>query len=323
MDKKNIVRKVFGVLGAILFFLSYLPFVFVIYAGIIGVQRGLIGGAYIYGFEAMFNYLTWFCIIPIIPVCVIYQLVFGIIYIRKHKILTVATLIIVAGIIIASVSVGISFEVSKKNMIRHEEDAITEHLANKYGSEMAQNIVITVQDYEGYSYYVSTDVFPKGGKFVICPDDDYSDDLINEFELYNGSFHNDLTTYVDHLNDLPDNMSFSIVVESIDFGNYKDGDDYSVLFEKTTYRINGIMVDSDELTDDIVLDIINDVWNKYAGKFENEDYYNIYIKQSGKNAFSVTVFFRPDKSEATAKITTYSDYQGITDLRGAEIALDR
>ena len=322
-DKKSTAKTILGIIGTILFFLSYVPYLTTIYAGVTGVQRGLIGGANIYGFDAMFNYLTWFCIIPIIPVCAIYQLVFGFLYIRKHKILTAATLVLVAGIIIAFISVGISFENKKNSIIRADASSIKTHLAQKYGDEMAESIGIQLMDYDDHSYYVITDVLPQGGRFTIFPEQDYRDDLITEFELSNGSFHDELTNYVISLNDLPDNMSFSIVAESIDFGDYKDGDDYSVLFGKTKYRLTGITVNTEELNDDIVLEMINEVWNDHAGKFENEDYFNLYIQQNGKNAFSVTVFFSPDKKEGTADITMYSDYDGVTDLKGTAIALKR
>lgn len=322
-EKKSTAKNVFGIFGAIVFFLSYVPYIFVISAGITGVQRGLIGGPYIYGFDAMFNNLTWFCIIPIIPICAIYQLVFGFLYIRKRKILTVATLLLVAGIIIAFISVGLSFENKKNSIIRADAASIKTNLALKYGDEMAGNIGIQLMDYDDHSYYVITDVLPQGDRFTIYPEQDYRDDLITEFELYNDSFHDDLTNYVNRQNNLPDNMSFSIVTESINFGDYKDGDDYSVLFEKTKYRLTGITVDTAVLNDDTVLEIISDVWNDHAGKFENEDYYNLYIKQNGKNAFIVTVYYSPDKKEGTADISTYSDYQGDTRLNGAVIALER
>ena len=69
MEKKSVVKKVFGIIGTILFFASYLPYIYVVYCGIEGVQEGLFGGAYVYGFDAMINVLTWFVVIPIVPVC--------------------------------------------------------------------------------------------------------------------------------------------------------------------------------------------------------------------------------------------------------------
>ena len=52
-------KKVFGIIGVVLFFLSYIPFVPLIEVGIHGVQSGLFGGPYIYGFDAIANIFLW------------------------------------------------------------------------------------------------------------------------------------------------------------------------------------------------------------------------------------------------------------------------
>ena len=57
MEKKNIAKKIFGAIGTFFFFASYLPYLYIILSSVGGVQSGLFGGHYIYGFDAMFNLL--------------------------------------------------------------------------------------------------------------------------------------------------------------------------------------------------------------------------------------------------------------------------
>ncbi|MBQ5769369.1 MAG: hypothetical protein IIV94_10895, partial [Clostridiales bacterium] len=128
MEKKNIAKKIFGAIGTFFFFASYHPYLYIILSSVGGVQSGLFGGHYIYGFDAMFNLLQWFIVIPIVPVCFIYQMVFGLIYIRKRKILSIITLILVAGIIAGILLVGIPVELKKKQQFKDDLPVITEYL---------------------------------------------------------------------------------------------------------------------------------------------------------------------------------------------------
>ena len=323
MEKNSVVKKIFGIIGAILFFASYLPYFMVIYYGITGTSRGLFGGPYIYGFESMFNILTWYCVIPIIPVCFIYQVIFGIVYIRKHKALTISTLLLVTAIITAFISVGLVFETSQRKQLREDSDEIRYYLEERYGSDMVSGINITFLSAEDRIYYVTTPILPEGAKFAFYIKEDHRDDLADVFETYNKDYHKDFISYLNQKFDLPDNMTFKAVVEFIDFGDYEDGDDYSVLFSKTQYRLIGIEADTDTLNDDVALDLLNSVWQQYSDVFESEDFFTLYITFNGQYVYNITISYSEDKTSAKAFISTYSDYDGYSDLRGMEINLTR
>ena len=118
-------------------------------------------------------------------------------------------------------------------------------------------------------------------------------------------------------------MSFKAVVEFIDFGDYENGDDYSVLFSKTEYRLTGIQAEEETLNDDAALELLNNVWDCYSEIFASEDFFTLYITQNGQYAYNITIYFNDDKTSAKAFISTYSDYDGYSDLRGMEINLTR
>jgi hypothetical protein len=90
-----------GIIGSVIFFLSFLPYVHLIYIGLTGVLFGMQGFVVCYGYMGMFAdaiFLTFFLVLPI---CIIYQIAFGINCIRHHKKLSKATLLLFIILIIA------------------------------------------------------------------------------------------------------------------------------------------------------------------------------------------------------------------------------
>ena len=326
MEKKNIAKKIFGAIGTLFFFASYHPYLYIILSSVGGVQSGLFGGHYIYGFDAMFNLLQWFIVIPIVPVCFIYQMVFGLLYIRKRKILSIITLILVAGIIAGILLVGIPVELKKKQQFKEDLPVITEYLEEKYGHEMASNITVTLSDSESGSYKVTTPVLPEGSNFYMSIDINIYDQLIPCFLEVNEDYSDRFNDYINSQYDLPDNARFRTEIESIDFGDYKHGDDTSELYDRTEYRITEMDFEAKELNDEIVIGIINDAWSNYFSQIDipsDTDHLILYIKQNGSFAFSVTIY--PDKNgePATAFINKYYNHTISTNLDNTRIVLDQ
>ena len=72
MDNSNYKRVLFailGIIGTILFFASFLPYLALVVAAVEGCKEGLFGGRYIYGAQAVKTVLIWMSIIPVFPVC--------------------------------------------------------------------------------------------------------------------------------------------------------------------------------------------------------------------------------------------------------------
>ena len=57
-------------------------------------------------------------------------------------------------------------------------------------------------------------------------------------------FYKDLTDYVKAKENIPSDTDVTFSIVSIDFGDYRDGDDYKVLFERTRYMITRISTKS-------------------------------------------------------------------------------
>ena len=323
-QNKGKAKKVFGIIGVVLFFMSYLPFVPLIEVGIHGVQSGLFGGPYIYGFDAIANCFLWLCVVPIYPLCILYQLIFGIAYIRKHKVLKIVTIAVVASLVTAILVPGIYYEVKKKELIDADRELIIEYLSDKYGEEVTSDITITLTNYDDRQYRVTSPVLPEDGYFYVytSEDDDFYDDLFKTYMRWDETFEEDFEAYINEQYDMPDNMILQSVPDSVYFGDFTYGDDHDELFESAQYRVTGIEVDEGELTDEDVLEILNGVWEEQIPKLSDvmgEDYLCLYIKENGEYVFYITIY--PDSAAADISIYTGRGYQVLTQLNGARIEL--
>ena len=76
--------RVLGIVGISLFFLSFLSYFLLMHAGFQGTQNGLSGGPVVYGWEAIKTVFISYCTVPLYPVCMLYELLFAVLYIRKQ-----------------------------------------------------------------------------------------------------------------------------------------------------------------------------------------------------------------------------------------------
>lgn len=321
MDKNTSrTKKVFGIIGTVLFFVSYLPYVVFIEAGVHGVMSGLFGGVKLYGFEAMWNCFIWMCVVPIIPVCVIYQIVFGVVYIRKRRILKIVTIGLAVSLITAIVAAGL-FAVNKNmQQLEAAKPQIEQYLTDKYGEGFINEntgIRLFAPDEDGYM--VSTDVLPEGIEFAVYLSPVH-DDLVDSFCVRNEDFRDGFTEYINEQYELPDNMSLEVNIDSIEFGSYQAGEDYSDLFPAVDYSVGGIAVDVDSADDDSVEDLIYEVWEELVPKFEDQidsDFITMHISENGENTYYVVYYI----DSGTASVNLYQSANRVSSLVNANLEL--
>lgn len=320
MENNTAVKKVFGVIGAVLFFSSYLPYLFLVFAAINGFVLGLAGESYVYGFEAVCGQFVLLCIFPVYPVCILYQLIYGIVYIRKRKKLKIAAIAVVAVLVAAIFASCFYYEIRKRHQLNEDSGYIIEYLSDKYGDDIASDISISMINPEERCYGVTSHVLPDSARFNVYAADG-TDNLVRIFEQYNENFHEDFENYLAEVYDLPENMSISVMITDIEFGDYRCGDDYERLFDGVDYKAAGITVDVMDLSSDdaieIVSSVMRDQYPLFEGNTSNDDFWVVYLKDNGMYAFSVTVLF----DSMTAHFDRYSDYHFSSDLNGLSVEL--
>ena len=314
------LKKVFGITGAVLFFLSYLPLFYLIAVGIEGRLSGLFGGPLLYGFDAMWNYFTWLCIVPIYPACIIYQLIFGIVYIRKHRILNYAAIGVVFVLVTAITVVGLTAENKNEKRLAAAKPLIEQYLTDKYGEGfITENTRIRLFSPDEDGYMVTTDVLPDGIEFAVYLSAG-NDTLIDSFCNYNDDFRKEFEDYASEQCGIPDNMSLQVNIESVEFGSYHLGDDYTDLFPRVDYSIGGLTVDLDNANDDSVEELIYEVWEEQFPEFEDKsdsDYITMYVRDNGEYAYSVVYYI----DSRTAAVSLYRPTDRVSELDNVSLEL--
>ena len=328
--KKSTLKTVLGVIGTVFFFLTFIVYVVLIMAECLGITKEILGSTYVYGFDALKVIVFWITVIPVLPVCIIYEIIFALTYIRKRgKGLKIASIAVTAVMIIGLVIPGIVHEINKRKLISDCEDDISDYLDDKYGDGFSDDISISIKNFDEREFYISTPALPEGTTFELDFETEYAgtnDDLINIFANANSGFIEDFDDYLDHAYSLPDNMDIDARVLSIDLSGFRDGDDYSVLFDSNGYKIRSITVTCDDLDDDSLVDLLNLIDADYIPVFGDNmwEYIMVYVYEGDEPAYSVQITPRNlDGGEPdVANISVYSGAPVTSELDGTQIFLN-
>lgn len=279
MEKDKSSKKHGLVVDSFIFFASFLIYYPLIYFGIAGFRFGMQGVVYCYGLEAilLFSMLIWPYTV-IVLLCLIGQIRFAVKNLREHRALRNASIAVAAFTILCFLSVIPVSSIRKKADAANDTDSIRECLESRYGEEFAAGIRIEKDDSQGDSYQryyrIYTDVLPSGVYFTVhndMPSNTYFvDDLLTVFKEHNGMFEDKLYAYVSDKYDIPDDMQLRLKIRSIDFKDFRDGDDLNVLFERTDYVIDMIYMNVDGFTSENIKSCISRVWIDVYPKIEDK-----------------------------------------------------
>ena len=295
-----------------------------------GMSSGLMGGPYIYGWEAVLNALLWGTIIPVYPVCLIYEVIFTLTYIRKRgRALKIIAVVAAASVLLGIIVPCVTFEFKKRELIADSEPLIREYLDGKYGSGFSDNISISISEYDDQRFDISTPVLPDGATFELKLADEYFDDyddLVNAFISRNAGFSDDFNDYLEERYSLPDNMEIDARIDSLDLSDFVYGDDYTDLFDTAEYRIASIKVTCDSIDDDSLMELLNQIDADYIPAFDGHmfDYLMVYVYTENTREYLVQITPRSpsDGQPDVANIEMYTDSTVYSELNGTQVFLN-
>jgi len=279
MGKKNSEEKtigVFGICGLILFYFSFIPYLLLVWSAIMGVDTFFGGDSfngYEYGFKAVaYMGMCLTCLIPVIPVCLIYQILFGILYIRKRPQEIRRPAVIYSAAFMALILLP-CLAYSAREFIYYVRSVpeIRSFLTGKYGEEVSKECKIKLDDMQNEDFDVYTPILSSDQSFTVNRnrEGDFDDHgyLILGFANENEDFREDLNSYLDDKYDLPENMHFEARCTNIEFGNFRYGDDYSSIIPTAEYSIDRIYVELKDANQDILKETLIGIWKEQCPKF--------------------------------------------------------
>ncbi|MCR4777007.1 MAG: SUR7/PalI family protein [Saccharofermentans sp.] len=321
-EKTSSKTSVSLIIGTVLFFISFIPLIFAIYKSFTGYFLL----TWFFGFPAvLFVLLNEFKIfIPFI--CLLFQVLFFTSYIRKHQKLLKVSLCFIGIVLFSVICSSILSETNLNNLDRSAQARIRPHLAALYGEEAAADMTYYLtsknsQSYEGHSPALPPDV---SFQIQVIENREIRDDFTAVFQETNKSFSNEFVQYVINKHDLPSNMKYKISIVSIDFQDYKNGDDYKILFERTKYALCSVDVNFENITETEVMNLVNRVWKNVFPKVPvSEDTFDINIKINNNLDTYIRITNTPEKNSATAKIHVWSNSSSLSGLNKKKIELTR
>ncbi len=266
----------FGILGAILYYLSFLPYIYLAYSAVFGISVffGFLDySGTLYGIKAVIYSGMMLTVIPVLPACLLYQILFGVLYLRVRPKNVRRPAAIYACIFAALIAIPCLVYWGREKVYTVTAGSeVRAFLEDKYGEQFAKESKIVLESMEDEEFYVYTSVLPDKVSFVVRRDrnthefDDHND-LMRAFANNNEGFTESLNTYLDEIYGLHDNAHISAECISLDFGDYRDGDDYSDLIRNAEYSIYSIDIEPEVIDQESLETITFDMWENYVPKF--------------------------------------------------------
>ena len=304
------------------FFASFLPLIYAVYKGFTGVFFGLQNFAWFFGITAIIYTLICEFVLLFLPIfCLAFQIRYAKKYFGTYPKVKIAARILI-GVIIAAALFS-SFFATQCWKMRFMPQ-IENYLEDKYGENALGNTTFDEPSGAAMIMQVHTPILPENATYEIHVTnamDPIYDTLVNEFYKAEPDFYPELKIFIKEKENIPMDIDFNII--SIKFDDYKFGDDFTVLFERTEYEIKELRVDYERVTDDLVLELTNQVWEEIYPNIPvaERTAFDIVVSENGVDA--VTVFIqhpRNKKSEVDFLVWT-SKWAGKSDLDGKKIEL--
>ena len=323
-DGKEIAKKILGFVGGILFFASFIPWIFFGFCALYGVSENFFGGANIYGLKALCCMFEWFLAIPVIEICLFIEIFYVIFFVRKAgKGLKIASIVCAAVSILAMLIPCCIWGVKDHKRIKEYEPDLREYLKETYGETMSREAKISLKYYDEPTFNLETPVLPDGHITEISYrdyEDDYMEFVANDYCALVDGFSDDFDNYLDKELGLPENMHMDAHVEAIDFGDYHYGDDYTELFPRTEYMAGRMNVELEEFTYDDLLNIPKTIYEEYVPLFEDKVPGSIIIlvTHEGQNFCTIQVDMPSEgnHNRAIAVFTVSNNYKEYKDIDG-------
>lgn len=315
-EKDNIVQSKLSK-SFLLYIISFIPYFFLIYSCIFGIDFGFFGNtSTYYGFEALFIAGIVGCVIPIYPIILIFQIIYTI---KKYKTFTINKKRILKYIIFSIISLILI--PSFINMIRENNKAnttfdndkivIEKYLIKEFGEQHYKNMEIVKNNGIISRYTIKTPLLDYGFSIELNEDrTNIIDSTFYEEFINDNNVTEMLNLHLADVYDLPNNIKVETSISNInlDIKNYDKSFDLKLLLEDCKYNIKSITIYTESLEMQDVTETIKDFYVNYS-KILDEHHIGervvFVLKTSEDNHFRVDIL-KPSKNENVLTIIFWS-----------------
>lgn len=304
----------------VLYILSFIPYLFLTYTCIFGIEFGFFDTDMYYGFDALLIALIAGTIIPIYPLILIYQIVYTLKQYKNFsnkfkKSIILIVISIFASIIIPSL-IYLNIKNNKiNNSYEHDKIIIENYLRATFGTHY-EDMEVLRNDNGSISYRVKTPLLDYS--FTIELNSDRNQINKNTFYkdfIEENNMQEQFDIYINNLYDLPSNVKINSIITSFDINNYSIGDSVDSLLNTCEYKIDSIYIYNSFYDKEEIINTIKEYYEKYNYLLEpyyTQDWLMFYVKINDKNYASIQVISSDAKDKLTIHFSGYNYGDGYT-----------
>ncbi len=325
--------KAFGWIFWILFLCSFAPYACLAVVAIFGANTGFFNYSWTYGGSTVGFIATLLCVVPVIPCCLLYQILYSIIALRKASVKRKKGVLILMASLVALIVIPTSIYDARRffldRMFYDNNFSIVEnYMRETLSPEIADSAECVNYDRNErrFQVKVNCDVGSLAESdnpviyisYVVFEDGTVVDDSVIHFVSANNHlFHQELCEYASSSNNLPDNWTAGVELESIDLSSYHLGDPDELLLPGCEYSLGSIYIDAESYDQDEVLEAIALYRSQYADVF-GIDNPNFYVRVDGRYIASIWI---TDTDEGYFLNITGYTYEGETTIKNCTLEI--
>jgi len=313
----------------ILYIISFIPYLFLIYSCIFGIDFGFFGNtSTYYGFEALFITVIAGCIVPVYPIILIFQIIYTI---KKYKTFTlnikrVIKYIIISIILLILIPSFINLVKENNNLnttFNSDKIVIEDYLMEEFGEHHYKNMEVVKNSNLSNRYTIKTPLLEYG--FSIELNENRTDIVNNSFYetfVEENSINDKLDNYLNNLYELPNDMKIKSNIQKFDIKNYIQNEKIENLLYTCEYNIARIEIFKNSFDKENVTQKIKDFYIKNDKTLE-KDYplygLDFYVKVDGRYYAAIDTSKQNDT--LTLRFSGYNYGDGYT-INNDRISID-
>lgn len=308
------MKKIVGIILWIVFLLSFIPYMLLIKAATIGADVGLFSPAWEYGFGAVTTLIFFYSLVPIYPICLLYEVIYGIVTFRKSSELRRRIMIFLpVGILLLILVPCIFHEIDDrykdKKYYSQEEKIVRDYLEEHFSDEILANGDLSLYSrQEGiFRFRVEKEIFGTIRFIEITVDENGTirDNFCKSLSKADlADFRESFGSYLDTYYGMSDNIDLQAVINDIDMSDYRYAGDLKDVFEKCDFVINSVFITEQPFEMDETIEIIRDFYKYTMPRIPVPDPkdFNFYVMQDDRFHAAIHAF---DKNLNDKEVTLF------------------
>lgn len=311
-------------IGFGIFLASFLPYVYLVYVAIFGMEfTWFFSTQQCYGYQAVMMTLFFGCIIPVYPVVLIFQCIYGFVTRKKlpaekKRLVLVIILSLITTILLGCGGHFVREKVTIQYHYNQDKALIEAYLKEYFGERHFADMEIQPPDEISHSYRVTTPLLKYSFDINLNEErtavnsSTFQDNFIEENNL-----HQKVGEYVTKQWAMPEHTQVGVVVLNLDITEYDAEKTLDSFLTTCSYRVDSIYIDRDVYRQEEIVETIKKILLQYDEELSTycqDDRMKFYVRVNDEYHASILVLHSKESKNSRKLI-----FDGYTDSEGTTI----